>query len=96
MLTIENAPDGLLFAELQVPDERCSPLFLASPGDFRDVEKGVPFVHRRRGFSLEFRLEGDRICVAYQVGPDQSSVSFLLSDYVRLLDKLDYERGLSA
>ncbi len=92
LLTIENAPDGLLYAELQVPDERCSPLFLASPEDFRDVEKGLVFLHRRRGFSLEFSRQDEKIRVAYEVGGEKSSVSFLIDDYRELLDKLEYER----
>lgn len=94
-LTIENAPDGLLFAELQVPDERYSPLFMATPDDFQDVIKGVPFVHRRRGYSLEFRAEGDRVRVAYEMGRERASVSFLLSEYAVLLGKLQYERDQS-
>ncbi len=92
MLTIENAPDGLLFAELQVPDERCSPLFMATPEDFRDVEEGATFIHHRRGFSLEFTREDDRIRIAYEVGNERSTVTFLVTDFHELLDKLQYER----
>ena len=95
MLTIENAPDGLLFAELQVPDERCSPLFLATPTDFRDVEFGRTFTHHRGGFSLEFSRQEDRLRVVYKFGDERSVVTFLISDFHALLDKLEYERDQS-